>query len=185
MVWCRAAFKCCMLLWALEYRGLQWKKQGKILFKIMHLIASTEAWSCSCWCLAVAFSRGGSGASVLFLFTRKKTVAQGSVGTWMLKMTAAVRLWCRERAVTSVSLVVGWRWRGWQGLKVCLLVTGLYLNLGLTEDTAQMLWASAQHSRAESQWALQALWKVVVCHFGGVGICSLFTAREAEAQMLN
>lgn len=57
----------------------------------------------------------------------------------MLKMTAAVRLWCRERAVTSVSLVVGWRWRGWQGLKVCLLVTGLYLNLGLTEDTAQML----------------------------------------------
>lgn len=38
-----AAFKCCILLRALEYRGLQSKEQGKIAFKIMHLIDSTEA----------------------------------------------------------------------------------------------------------------------------------------------
>lgn len=68
---------------------------------------------------------------LLFLFRRKKNnVAQGSMWPPELKMIAAVGLWCRERAVTSASLVVGWRWRGVAGTESLLASHRSVLKLG-------------------------------------------------------
>jgi len=178
-----AAFKRCTLLWALEHRGLQWKEQGKIAFTVMHLTASTEAWCCSCWCLAVAFGRGVSGASVLFLFGWKN-IARGSVGSGMLKMTAAIRLWCRERAVTSASPLVGWGWGVAGTGSVCARHRSVF-KLGPSKwySTDALSCCSAFKGRIPE--GLES--PVESCHLPLRWSRYLLSlrAREAEAQMLN
>lgn len=146
---------------------------------MMHLVASAVAWFCCCWCLAAAFSRGGSRASVSV--EEKNLLPEALWGSecynWQLQS------WCRARAATSAAPALGWRCGGPGTESLCASRRSV-LKLGPWKrySTDALSFCPAFEGRIPESFTSPA---ESCCVLLWSGDPLPFTAGGAEAQVLN